>query len=61
METAKDRMVAVNHQAHECYLVLEPLMEKVAKELQNSMEVSHFLSGLNNLLSINLKIRIDGK
>jgi len=58
METARDRMLAVSHQSRECYLVLEPLMEKVAKELQNSMELNHFLADLNDRMAINLQIRL---
>jgi len=43
------------------WLGIEPLVKELAHELDNSMEVNHFLANLNNLVAIQLALHIGAR
>lgn len=53
-EKTAERSRLCNKLAFECRTILVPKLDEIIEQLENRMEISHFLSCLNNRLAIEL-------
>lgn len=56
-----NRSKVCNQLAIKCYQLLEPTLQEVADTLESNIEISHFLSCLNNRLAISTALKFNAK